>query len=458
MTALERCKRFLLKKAWSNRNNKPPVTRKPLFKRRRSSSKMFHETSKNKKGRFGRHRQELKNFLYKRKSSGFDEPLELLEINLATYRLMKAEVLHRISQGNGRSCTLFDAIEAIKSSNEIMYSHAHDPNEVLGRAFWNLCRKDNDRFTKRKYMLMFALDDIEARPSACDDRVGSWEEVEEALREHMTFPEESFADQEENLSEDPVERLVQRIDLDYRAKIDERLAESQSRLQEIVQTPLSTKLALDKAHKGVSERFEEEAQQREEFLSSSELRFSEERLLLEEREAEAQERASQLLRDLTPEEQQLVQNALFDIGPEDEVVAKCDTDFVTRKNMHTLQPGAWVSDEIIHFFLAMLAKRDEELCQEDPTRKRSHFFKSFFMTKLINDGHNDPAIAGTYEYKNVKRWSKKVPGKDIFQLDKIIFPINVGEVHWVCAVAFMQEKRIQYYDSFVSSRVSVFLL
>lgn len=42
-------------------------------------------------------------------------------------------------------------------------------------------------------------------------------------------------------------------------------------------------------------------------------------------------------------------------------------------------------------------------------------------------------------------------GKDIFNLDKIFFPINVGGSHWICAVAFMQEKRIQMYDSFYGS-------
>ena len=65
--------------------------------------------------------------------------------------------------------------------------------------------------------------------------------------------------------------------------------------------------------------------------------------------------------------------------------------------------------------------------------------------RQINEGHSEKD--GVYEYKNVKRWSKKVPGKDIFNLDKIFFPINVGRMHWVCAVAFIQEKRIQFYDS-----------
>jgi sentrin-specific protease 1 len=42
---------------------------------------------------------------------------------------------------------------------------------------------------------------------------------------------------------------------------------------------------------------------------------------------------------------------------------------------------------------------------------------------------------------------RTIPGKDIFALDKIFVPINKGMSHWVCAVIYMQEKRIQFYDS-----------
>ena len=95
----------------------------------------------------------------------------------------------------------------------------------------------------------------------------------------------------------------------------------------------------------------------------------------------------------------------------------------------------------------MLANRDEELGKNDPSRKPSHFFKSFFITKLLNEGHADPTMNGKYEYRQVKRWSKNVPGKDLFALEKIFFPINQGNSHWICAVAFMAEKRIQMFDS-----------
>jgi len=43
--------------------------------------------------------------------------------------------------------------------------------------------------------------------------------------------------------------------------------------------------------------------------------------------------------------------------------------------------------------------------------------------------------------------TKRVPGKDIFNLDKIFFPCNIHNTHWCCAVIFVQAKRIQFYDS-----------
>ncbi len=36
---------------------------------------------------------------------------------------------------------------------------------------------------------------------------------------------------------------------------------------------------------------------------------------------------------------------------------------------------------------------------------------------------------------------------DIFSLVKVLFPINIFNRHWALAVAFMQQKKIVYYDS-----------
>jgi sentrin-specific protease 1 len=142
-------------------------------------------------------------------------------------------------------------------------------------------------------------------------------------------------------------------------------------------------------------------------------------------------------------EQQYINSVIYPgTSNEEETLFILDLDLVTRKSMHTLRPEKWLNDEIIHYYYNMLSKRDAELCLKDPTRLRSHFFKSFFMTALMNE-----AGCGQYKYKNVKKWSEKVPGKDIFNLDKNFVPININQRHWIVAVIFIQEKKIEIFDS-----------
>lgn len=154
-----------------------------------------------------------------------------------------------------------------------------------------------------------------------------------------------------------------------------------------------------------------------------------------------------LLCPLTEEEREVVHNAMYGNGPSTEILAKVGPNSVQRQSMHRLQPGEWLNDEVINAFHVLLDQRDGELCKLDPDRKRNHWFKTLFMTKLLNEGSSNDK----YEYKNVKRWSKNVPGNDIFKLGKIFVPINVGKSHWVCALIDMIKKKIYMYDSKGSS-------
>ena len=169
------------------------------------------------------------------------------------------------------------------------------------------------------------------------------------------------------------------------------------------------------------------------------------------RQEEAAQLAGSLLRPLTDEEQKIVHSALHSQhGRATDVLATIGTHSVQRRSMHTLKPDIWMNDEVINCFYTMLAKRDKELCTSDPEQKRSHFFGSSFMSALLNEGH---ANEGLYEYRNVKRFSRRVPGKDIFKLDKIFFPINVDRMHWVCAMIDMTKKKIYVYDSMASNGI-----
>jgi hypothetical protein len=46
-----------------------------------------------------------------------------------------------------------------------------------------------------------------------------------------------------------------------------------------------------------------------------------------------------------------------------------------------------------------------------------------------------------------RRWSESVPGKDILGMDKLVFSVTMGDIHWVCVVAITTEKRKKVYDS-----------
>lgn len=112
----------------------------------------------------------------------------------------------------------------------------------------------------------------------------------------------------------------------------------------------------------------------------------------------------QVLPPLTPSEAKIVKDILFGRPPgssDSDIIATIDTDSIQRGSIRKLQPGQWLNDEVIHFYLTLLAHRDADLTQKDPARKRTHFFKSFFITKLLDDDRE-------YSYKNVRRWSKKV--------------------------------------------------
>ncbi len=56
-------------------------------------------------------------------------------------------------------------------------------------------------------------------------------------------------------------------------------------------------------------------------------------------------------------------------------------------------------------------------------------------------------VQGKYNYKTVSRWSRKLPGRVIFNLRKKFIPINEKNRHWMCIMIFVKKKQIQHYDS-----------
>ncbi|EQC28611.1 hypothetical protein SDRG_13690 [Saprolegnia diclina VS20] len=129
---------------------------------------------------------------------------------------------------------------------------------------------------------------------------------------------------------------------------------------------------------------------------------------------------------LSEEDEQTVKDALSS-GPSNKVLCQKFNVDITRALIQCLRPGQWLNDEIINFYFQMLAERDVHVSAALGI-PGSHFFNSFFFSKVSEDGYN---------FINL----------DLFAMDKVFIPVNICNVHWCLAVIYVTEKRIQYYDS-----------
>mmetsp|Transcript_5251 Transcript_5251/g.12537 ORF Transcript_5251/g.12537 Transcript_5251/m.12537 type:complete len:541 (+) Transcript_5251:105-1727(+) len=388
-----------------------------------------------------------------------------IEISYRTAKQMEAEVTD-VTENQTKSASLWAIANALQGSRRVMDAHAdleerlhplRNMTRKLGEIVFRAAKRDDDSMKKR-YALVNALNKVQRRSDSFKVNCTTWGEVKEQLSSVFEFAAE---DSENDGAKDnnilvenmgittSLEQKLSDLRMEYREKglasIQKWKKVANFSISDTEKSAGGEALALD--DEALDRKLEEAEKEYDQWRKKKHMDEFEERFLRKEREEEAKKRASSLMRDLTPDESSLVHGVMYGSGPPDEILAESETDTVQRQSIQTLEPGQWLNDEVIHYFYLMLARRDEEMCRNDPSRKRSHFFKSFFITKILNEGHRNPAIEGKYEYKNVKRWSKKVPGKDIFKLDKIIFPINQGQMHWMCGVIHMQKKRIQIYDS-----------
>ncbi|ETO07954.1 hypothetical protein RFI_29436, partial [Reticulomyxa filosa] len=102
-----------------------------------------------------------------------------------------------------------------------------------------------------------------------------------------------------------------------------------------------------------------------------------------------------------------------------------------------LTPRKWLNDEIINYYAAMLVKRSNS----GECKSSVVLLNSFFYSKLAGNGYNYSAVSRwtmtdqlhrRYLYKNVKT---------IFDLEKVIFPININD-HWICGCINIKKNRM----------------
>ena len=102
------------------------------------------------------------------------------------------------------------------------------------------------------------------------------------------------------------------------------------------------------------------------------------------------------------------------------------------------EEGIYFSDQNINAFNAVLKNHI------DPS---IHIFSTFFYTKLMNDQMGDIQKRRIYDYNRVRRWGKKVNGKQgLFSLKILIIPVNISNIHWALTSINFDRKQIFYYD------------
>ncbi|XP_046863473.1 sentrin-specific protease 1-like [Xenia sp. Carnegie-2017] len=110
------------------------------------------------------------------------------------------------------------------------------------------------------------------------------------------------------------------------------------------------------------------------------------------------------LPELTDEMNRVIDKALGH-GAYNELLVELSIGRMTRADIITLRPQAWLNDEVVNAYFHMIAERSKK------TGVSVHAFNTFFYPKLIKTGHT-----------SLQRWTKKV---DLFSLDIVLIPIHL---------------------------------
>jgi hypothetical protein len=147
------------------------------------------------------------------------------------------------------------------------------------------------------------------------------------------------------------------------------------------------------------------------------------------------------LRTVVDDERESVRAFVCQSGNGNDVIEDYRGVTLRRSSAHRLQPGHWLNDELVQYFAKIVTTKDVLCSSFDLSRKRSNIFSSLFYTRMMGVGSNTQG----YNYEGVRRWTSRTTD-DIFNLDKILIPINVDYVHWIAVMVSIQDKTIQVYD------------
>jgi len=150
----------------------------------------------------------------------------------------------------------------------------------------------------------------------------------------------------------------------------------------------------------------------------------------------------------------------------------CNESLSQRDLRNLLKRKRYLSDSPLNYYRYLLLKMDEALCDKDQTRLRSPIFPTHFMTYLEKGSQSEmqqyssrvPGECLSFEDFNYLLVHQIIsltielachiillpPGGNLFGLNKLMILINITNTHWILACVFLEEKRVQIYDSLPS--------
>lgn len=137
-----------------------------------------------------------------------------------------------------------------------------------------------------------------------------------------------------------------------------------------------------------------------------------------------------LVPDLSEKEETLAKNVLDPHLDQHTVLIDKLNIPISRRTLHCLTDGQWLSDEIVNFYFSLLHEKAGDA-------RKIFCWNSFFFQKLSGSG-----------YAGVRNWTarKQIDLFDLEQVELVLMPVHLVD-HWALGVVNMREKTTMYLDS-----------
>ena len=120
---------------------------------------------------------------------------------------------------------------------------------------------------------------------------------------------------------------------------------------------------------------------------------------------------------------------------------------ILGEHIDRMIPQRWLFDEVVNCYMALLQIRTDRrrtlgelIGSGKDIRAPSHFWGSFYIEKLRD-------CRSAARKAQMERMTKKITSAqgNIFQLDKMIMPVNIAGGHWALIVAYMKEQKLRSF-------------